>query len=225
VETHKPKPWHGPGEFFREYLIIVVGVLTALAGEQAIEWTHRQTELAETREALREEIAQNASLVLLGAAMDRCRSKMIEKSEDWARGGPRRELFPAIGFPALNFSVWDVAKAGPLSRMPVKERLSYSLVYDHFAIQQKNVDRQVEVALALVQYTYQQQPDLDHDQAQRVLELSTAARVLIAGADRFRPTLLDDFQALGISPQPVSESGRERLNELCKAAGVPAPTL
>jgi hypothetical protein len=48
MEAHKPKPWHGPGEFFREYLIIVVGVLTALGGEQAIEWMHHQTELAET---------------------------------------------------------------------------------------------------------------------------------------------------------------------------------
>ena len=55
MDIHKPKTWHGPGEFFREYLIIVVGVLTALGGEQAIEWMHRRAELAETREALREE--------------------------------------------------------------------------------------------------------------------------------------------------------------------------
>lgn len=33
VEAHKPKPWHGPGEFLREYLIVVVGVLTALGGD------------------------------------------------------------------------------------------------------------------------------------------------------------------------------------------------
>ena len=34
MEIHKPKPWHGFREFLKEYLIIVVGVLTALAGEQ-----------------------------------------------------------------------------------------------------------------------------------------------------------------------------------------------
>jgi hypothetical protein len=54
VETHKPKSWHGPGEFFRECLIIVVG-----------------------------------------AALDRCRSAMIEKYEDWARGAPQPETPPA----------------------------------------------------------------------------------------------------------------------------------
>jgi hypothetical protein len=28
---HKPKPWHGWREFLKEYVIVVVGVLTALA--------------------------------------------------------------------------------------------------------------------------------------------------------------------------------------------------
>lgn len=31
MDIHKPKPWHGVREFLKEYLIIVVGVLTALA--------------------------------------------------------------------------------------------------------------------------------------------------------------------------------------------------
>jgi hypothetical protein len=40
MDIHKPKPWHGAREFLKEYLIIVVGVLTALAAEQAVEWLH-----------------------------------------------------------------------------------------------------------------------------------------------------------------------------------------
>jgi hypothetical protein len=35
MDLHKPKPWHSFREFLKEYLIIVVRVLTALAGEQA----------------------------------------------------------------------------------------------------------------------------------------------------------------------------------------------
>jgi hypothetical protein len=226
VDIHKPKSWHGPGEFFREYLIIVVGVLTALGGEQAIEWIHRQGELAETREALRAEIAQNGALVALGAALDRCRLAMFDKDDDWARGGPEPERLPATGVPVLNFSVWEVAKAGSLSRMPVKERLSYSLVYDHFGILQRGIELQTEYGLSLSQYTNQPQLDLDHDQARRVLELTSAYRAIIATRNnRLLPTLSSDFQTLGVSPEPVSESGRERLADLCKAAGLPAPTL
>ena len=48
MDIHKPKPWHGVREFLKEYVIIVVGVLTALGAEQAVEWLHwrHQTELA-----------------------------------------------------------------------------------------------------------------------------------------------------------------------------------
>ncbi len=40
MDIHKPKPWHGLREFLKEYAIIVVGVMTALAFEQAVEWLH-----------------------------------------------------------------------------------------------------------------------------------------------------------------------------------------
>jgi hypothetical protein len=223
VEIHKPKSWHGPGEFFREYLIIVAGVLTALGGEQAVEWMHHQNELAETREALREEIAQNAKLITLGVALDSCRAVIVEKLADWARGGPKPKKSTPPSFVSLNFGVWDVAKSGPLSRMPVKERLSYALVYDAFEKAQKSIDRQADFAIGTVQYRYQEQ--LNSDQAQRLLELSSALRVLLEVGMGGKTALLNQIQTLGISPKPVSDGERETLNGLCEVAGVPAPTL
>ena len=44
MDIHKPKPWHGVREFLKEYVIIVVGVLTALGAEQGVEWLHWQAE-------------------------------------------------------------------------------------------------------------------------------------------------------------------------------------
>ncbi|WP_095011727.1 hypothetical protein [Tsuneonella mangrovi] len=49
MEIHKPKPFHNWREFLKEYGIIVLGVLTALALEQAVEswhWRH-EVEVAE----------------------------------------------------------------------------------------------------------------------------------------------------------------------------------
>ncbi len=37
MDIHKPKPWYGAREFLKEYVIIVVGVLTALGAEQVVE--------------------------------------------------------------------------------------------------------------------------------------------------------------------------------------------
>jgi hypothetical protein len=222
MENHS-KSWRGLGGFLREYVIIVVGVLTALGGQQAVDWIHQENELAETREALRDEIAQNGNVVTVSAALDRCRSAMLEKYAAWARGGPRPERFGSVGFPTLNFSVWDVAKSGPLSRMPVKERLSYSLVYDTFEKAEKDIDRQIDVAMAIIQYRYPEQ--LSPDQSQRLLELISAAATITNAKGRADSVLLNEVQTLGISPKPLSGGQREGLNELCAEAGVPVPAL
>jgi hypothetical protein len=49
MHIHKAKPFHGVREFLREYAIIVLGVITALAAEQAVEWLHWRSLVAEGR--------------------------------------------------------------------------------------------------------------------------------------------------------------------------------
>ena len=65
MDIHKPKPWRGVREFLKEYLIIVVGVLTALAAEAVVENLHWRHEVSVAREAiafdLREIVARAAS--------------------------------------------------------------------------------------------------------------------------------------------------------------------
>jgi hypothetical protein len=39
--------------------------------------------------------------------------------------------------------------------MPVKERLSYALVYDNFAKWQKNIDREIDVGVQLSHFANQ----------------------------------------------------------------------
>jgi hypothetical protein len=54
MDIHKPKPWHGWREFLKEYGIIVLGVLTALAGEQIVEALHHREMVARGEDALRD---------------------------------------------------------------------------------------------------------------------------------------------------------------------------
>ena len=56
MDLHKPKPWHGVREFLKEYVIIVVGVLTALGAEQLVEQLHWREQIRATKEALLPEI-------------------------------------------------------------------------------------------------------------------------------------------------------------------------
>jgi hypothetical protein len=105
--------------------------------------------------------------------------------------------------------------------MPVKERLSYSLVYDGFEKEQKDIDRQMDVAMTVLQYTRQEQ--LSPEQVQRLLELEQAAEAIMGVKNRDLSTVLNEVQTLGVSPKPLSESERQELNELCEEAGTPVP--
>jgi hypothetical protein len=56
MDIHKPKPWHGWRELLKEIGTIVVGVLIAIAFEQAVEWLHWRQKLADADAAVRFEL-------------------------------------------------------------------------------------------------------------------------------------------------------------------------
>ena len=53
MEVHKPKPIRNWREFLKEYAIIVIGVLTALAAEQAVETLHEHGRASQARTSIR----------------------------------------------------------------------------------------------------------------------------------------------------------------------------
>ena len=95
VDIHKPKRWHGFREFLKEYLIIVVGVLTALGGEQIVEtlhWRH-QTHLAHEALAydMKRVMAWSALTDAQGPCMDARLTELdglLDKAQETGRFGP-----------------------------------------------------------------------------------------------------------------------------------------
>jgi hypothetical protein len=59
MDIHKPKPWHDVREFLKEIGTIVVGVLIALAAEQAVETLHWAHRVADAEDAMRAELLQS----------------------------------------------------------------------------------------------------------------------------------------------------------------------
>jgi hypothetical protein len=92
MEIHKPKPWHGFREFLKEYAIIVLGVLTALAAESAVEWGHWQEKIGLGRDAMHQEIAANGSYyafrVTAGPCVVRRLNQLAEVTEQVALHRP-----------------------------------------------------------------------------------------------------------------------------------------
>jgi hypothetical protein len=139
MDIHKPKPWHGVREFLKEYLIIVVGVLTALGGEQAVEWLHHRAEVAEARRALDAEVAFDLGSFQFTLAQRPCLHQRLDEIALWRRSQetarPLRLKTPLLAIPGTIFrtSVWRVASVASVGQMPFEARVDYGRFYDGIA--------------------------------------------------------------------------------------------
>ena len=97
MEIHKPKPWHGLREFLKEYGIIVLGVLTALALEQVVETLHERTIASEAREAVRAEVRENLWWLRKRESLEPCIRERLGELADVLARARRGEAFPAVG--------------------------------------------------------------------------------------------------------------------------------
>ena len=105
---HKPKPWHGAREFLKEYLIIVVGVLTALAGEQLVERIHRSEEARVAERAMRLELGQDDGQQAFGRmVIARCFDRRLAQIHDGAFAAPADQLRIWVAAYVPPFRSWD----------------------------------------------------------------------------------------------------------------------
>lgn len=132
MDIHKPKLWHGWREFLKEYGIIVLGVVTALALEQAVEalrWAH---EIGDAREVLGREIAYDVKALNLISTQDECADQRLDALQRWADGvgqRPAGTLRRPI-FYTMQTSTWDVANSGQVVvHFPLDEKLRFAGVY------------------------------------------------------------------------------------------------
>lgn len=139
MDIHKPKPWHGWREFLKEYGIIVLGVLTALAFEQAVESLHWRHEVETERRMLRGEVQVNLNALLYRqseqACIDRRLAEIAEVFRREAHGEPLGLRGP-VGRPSPweeNTGSWQIALSDQaLSHMPLDEKLKFSDAFGSF---------------------------------------------------------------------------------------------
>ena len=133
MDIHKPKPWRGFREFLKEYLIIVVGVLTALGAEAVVERLHWRHQAAAAREAL----AADFERVLTNAAERRavtpCIAGRIEAVTRIVDQASRDGRLPPTGYlgtiPIRPWSLrsWEaLASSQTFAHMPRDEMRAYS---------------------------------------------------------------------------------------------------
>ncbi|MDB5451481.1 MAG: hypothetical protein JWO33_59 [Caulobacteraceae bacterium] len=156
MDIHKPKPWHGFRGFLKEYLVIVVGVLTALGGEQLVEEIHWRHEVRAAHGAMAAEIAEDNRVFAYRAAAAPCIERRLDSIEALAERIARREPVPRLGevMPdtgaALRDNVWESHRASQtLTHFDDEELARLSTYYQQLAYSRQGMTQESDSQAAL----------------------------------------------------------------------------
>jgi hypothetical protein len=223
LEIHKPKAAHSLREFASEIGTIICGILIALSLEQGAEALHRRAEVAETREALKREIGQNAGVARIAWAENLCTMKRGEALAAWAKGGPRPAFTERRYMTPLRTSVWEFSKTGSVARMPLEEALAFARYYDGVNLFNDNVRAQHETARVLASVMYEDK--LSPSQAERLLQAANTsaaeARYQVINA----VDIIKAAQKRGAELSIPFAAAREHVERYCTQSGMPAPKV
>lgn len=81
MEIHKPRPWRNMREFLKELGTIALGVVVALAAEQAVEWFHWQDEVKAARQAIHAEMASNNFFFARRIKVAPCQNRQLGEAD------------------------------------------------------------------------------------------------------------------------------------------------
>ena len=145
MDIHKPKPWHGFREFLKEYVIIVIGVLTALAAEQGDEWLHWQHEIELAHQALAFDMKRIMGWAGLQDGLSPCfgaRLEEIGKALDAAQATghlPPLGRLPNHGRGSWVMRSWPMLTYGQiLPHLPNSEQISLSALNVQVEVERQN---------------------------------------------------------------------------------------
>jgi hypothetical protein len=136
MEIHKPKPWRGRAEFLKEVGTIVLGVLIALGGEQAVEALHWSHKVAAAEAAMKKELAVNLSFAAEQQALKPCANRYIDiLQQAVAKNRPDivmalYRIGPPIDTHPWRLDTWSAALSGQVPDHLSPERVGdYSLAF------------------------------------------------------------------------------------------------
>jgi hypothetical protein len=151
MDIHKPKPWHGLREFAKEIGTIVIGVLIALAAEQAVEWLHWRHEVQVAREAITFDLKR---LVGGAAAQDNhtvCTGRHLAEIEVVLDRAQATKRLPPMGWPGAppqaewSLRSWSALVSGQtLPHFPNREQIILSGLVEHLRRMQSLSDTEVD---------------------------------------------------------------------------------
>jgi hypothetical protein len=133
TEIHKPNPWRG---FLKEYAVIVIGVLTALAAQQAAEWWQWRSQVAQAKDVLATELADSVRSAIMRVRVTPCVERRLDAITDILDAAAKTGSLPPVGIigqaPALLWprGAWEsVVASQTASHFPREQLANMARVY------------------------------------------------------------------------------------------------
>jgi hypothetical protein len=205
VEIHPPHPAaHSFKDFLIQLVTITAGVLIALSIESVREWNHYRTLVAEAREMIRRELADNKKEVegVLNGIPERQKNLVaaIQLADELLA---KKE--PTVHQLALNFELADLSEAswqtaertGALSHMDYAEVQNYSRLYGRqelYSARQRLAVDQLGLAMGILQADPTEATPRDLELfRQRVIEL----RATLGIEEQLAQRLVKEYEEIG----------------------------
>lgn len=214
-----PTPLHGWRVFAGEVGIIVLGVLIALAAQQAVDAMRRRGELRELRSAVNEEIARSLGMSRLRISQDACLDRKLDQLElwlkSWQAGTPLTASGP-ISAPRSGphyTSVWASRDPDVMTHMPLATKVAYGALYDDFA--NNEVQRLDERMTWFAINEYEGARSLDANAMMRLQGLLKRARWRAANISENGREVLAEAKKMGIEPKTTPFNAAE-VADFCR---------
>lgn len=212
MDIRKPKPWHGVREFLKEYLIIVIGVLTALVAEQAVDLLHQRHLAEQAREAIRKEAESNLAWMAFRLRSDNCVTARIAEVQNIVLQWSAKKTLPAplwIGRPitaVIRSAALDSASStGRTALLSADEQARFATLRYYFQSLEENQVRERTV-WARLQVLEGGPPYSAALQTELLLALQEAKSYRARGTAAARQALRDS-RPLKLEPDPNFTSG------------------
>jgi hypothetical protein len=140
MHIHKPKALHGVRELLTEIGVIVIGIVIALALEQAVEAVHRHDSAAEARKQVRDELSGNVWRLWEQEHTQACVDSRLNELEHILSGALKSgHIEPGLTVGRPWHHNWESARwtsitqAGFAAYLPEEESAAYSNLYSLFS--------------------------------------------------------------------------------------------
>jgi ribosome modulation factor len=196
-----------------------VGVLIALAAEQAINSANRRSDAQDFRAAVDAELSQGLATYVGRVAQAQCVDQRLNQLEQWLAGWregrpkPLRAMISAPRSGPAGTSVWQTRDPDVVAHMPLALKLAYASLYDEMA--NYEVQRLDERMTWFELAEFDRAENLSAQDLMRLQGLITRARWRAGNITGAANEMIGQARKLGI--RPATSVAAELPAELCKA--------